>query len=111
MFSSGLPLRDASRRPEESEYVRIANPIAPERSVLRKSLLTSVLEVAEKNARAQSIAMFEVGQVFEPNGKDLPLEPRKLAIVLTGARLVSAWDVKNAPVFDFFDMKGRIELL
>ncbi len=92
-------------------YVRIANPIAPERSVLRRSLLTSVLEIAEKNARAESIALFEVGSVFEPNGNDLPFEPRKLAIVMTGSRLASAWDVKDAPNFDFFDMKGRLELL
>jgi phenylalanyl-tRNA synthetase beta chain len=94
-----------------SEYVRIANPIAPERSVLRQSLLASVLEVVEKNARAESIAMFEVGSIFEPVKNNLPNEPRKLAIVMTGARIASAWDVKDAPAFDFYDMKGRIELL
>ncbi|MBI3151670.1 MAG: phenylalanine--tRNA ligase subunit beta, partial [Chloroflexi bacterium] len=94
-----------------SDHVRIANPIAPERSVLRRSLLTSVLEIAEKNARAESLALFEVGSVFEPNGNDLPNEPRKLAIVMTGSRLASAWDVKDFPDFDFFDMKGRLELL
>ena len=93
------------------EYVRIANPIAPERSVLRQSLLAAVLEVAEKNARAESITMFEVGSIFEPVKNDLPNEPRKLAIVMTGARSASAWDVKAAPAFDFYDMKGRIELL
>ncbi|MCX6057095.1 MAG: phenylalanine--tRNA ligase subunit beta [Chloroflexi bacterium] len=93
------------------EYVRIANPIAPERSVLRQSLLAAVLEVAEKNARAESIVMFEVGSIFEPVKNDLPNEPRKLAIVMTGARSASAWDVKAAPAFDFYDMKGRIELL
>ncbi|HLA88685.1 MAG TPA: phenylalanine--tRNA ligase subunit beta [Anaerolineales bacterium] len=92
-------------------YVRIANPIAPERSVLRKSLLASVLEIAEKNARAESIAMFEIGSIFEPNNNDLPNEPRKLALVMTGARLASAWDVKDSPAFDLFDMKGRLELL
>jgi phenylalanyl-tRNA synthetase beta chain len=93
------------------EYVRIANPIAPERSVLRQSLLAAVLEVAEKNVRAESIAMFEVGSIFEPVKNDLPNEPRKLAIVMTGVRSASAWDVKAAPAFDFYDMKGRIELL
>ena len=93
------------------EYVRIANPIAPERSVLRQSLLAAVLEVAEKNARAESITMFEVGSIFEPVKNDLPNEPRKLAIVMTGVRSASAWDVKAASAFDFYDMKGRIELL
>jgi phenylalanyl-tRNA synthetase beta chain len=94
-----------------SEYVRITNPIAPERSVLRQSLLASVLEVVEKNARAESIAMFEVGSIFEPIKNELPNELRKLAMVMTGARITSAWDVKDSPAFDFFDMKGRIELL
>jgi len=100
-----------SRVVAHSEYVRIANPIAPERSVLRQSLVASVLEVAEKNAKAESIAMFEVGSIFEPVKNNLPNEPRKLAIVMTGARIASAWDVKDAPAFDFYDMKGRIELL
>ncbi|MBI5943887.1 MAG: phenylalanine--tRNA ligase subunit beta [Chloroflexi bacterium] len=100
-----------SRVVSHDEYVRIANPIAPERSVLRQSLLASVLEVAEKNAKAESIAMFEVGSVFEPLKNNLPNEPRRLAIVMTGKRIASAWDVKDAPAFDFYDMKGRIELL
>ncbi|NOT05302.1 MAG: phenylalanine--tRNA ligase subunit beta [Anaerolineales bacterium] len=100
-----------SRVVTHNEYVRIANPIAPERSVLRQSLLASVLEVVEKNAKAESIAMFEVGSIFEPVKNDLPNEPRRLAIVMTGARIASAWDVKDSPKFDFYDMKGRIELL
>ncbi|MBI5963921.1 MAG: phenylalanine--tRNA ligase subunit beta [Chloroflexi bacterium] len=100
-----------SRVVTHAEYVRIANPIAPERSVLRQSLLASVLEVVEKNAKAESVAMFEVGSIFEPVKNDLPNEPRRLAIVMTGARIASAWDVKDSPKFDFYDMKGRIELL
>jgi phenylalanyl-tRNA synthetase beta chain len=100
-----------SRVIAHNEYVRIANPIAPERSVLRRSLLAAVLEVAEKNAKAESIAMFEVGSVFEPVKNNLPNEPRKLGIVMTGARINSAWDVKDSPAFDFYDMKGRIEIL
>jgi len=94
-----------------SEYVALANPIAPERRVMRRSLLASVLESAEKNARAESIAMFEIGSTFEPNANGLPREPHKLALVLTGSRIATAWDVKDSPSYDFFDMKGRIELL
>lgn len=100
-----------SRLVSYNEYVRLANAIAPERRVLRRSLLASVLEAAEKNAQAESIAMFENGPVFEPVEHDLPNEPHKLAIVMTGLRNATAWDVKDSSVFDFFDMKGRIELL
>ncbi len=93
------------------EYVALANPIAPERRVMRRSLLASLLENVEKNARAESISMFEIGSVFEPNKNDLPNEPRRLAIAMTGLRTQTAWDVKDSASFDFYDMKGRLELL
>jgi phenylalanyl-tRNA synthetase beta chain len=100
-----------SRLAPQGEYVRIANPITPERNVLRRSLLASVLEAAEKNSRAESLALFEIGAIFLPHKNELPDEPRKLAIVMTGRRIASAWDVKDSPAFDFYDLKGRIELL
>ncbi len=109
-----------SRLVSYKEYVTLANPIAPERRVMRRSLLASVLESAEKNARAESISMFEIGSIFVPvkndpstpsAGQGLPNEPRKLAIVMTGLRNATAWDVKDSAPLDFFDLKGRIELL
>ncbi len=105
------------------EYVHITNPIAPDRSVLRRSLLASVLDNLERNIRlSESLAFFEIGPVFEPavNGasdppaaeeQGLPNEPRKLALAMTGLRAATAWDIKEPPPFDFFDLKGRIELL
>jgi phenylalanyl-tRNA synthetase beta chain len=100
-----------SRLVVHDDYVALANPIAPERRVLRRSLLASVLESAEKNARAESIAMFEIGSIFEPVKNDLPNETRRLALVTTGARIAAAWDVKDSPKLDFYDLKGRLELL
>jgi len=104
------PEREA-RLIQHDKYVLIANPITPERRVLRRSLLASVLEAAEHNSRAESIAMYEIGSIFEPGKNELPDEPHKLAIVMTGQRIATAWDVKDSPLYDFFDMKGRIELL
>ncbi len=100
-----------SRLIPRNEYVALANPITPERRVLRRSLLASVLESVEENARAESIAMFELGPVFEPRKNDLPNEVGTLALVMTGARIPTAWDVKDSPMYDFYDVKGRIELL
>jgi phenylalanyl-tRNA synthetase beta chain len=100
-----------SRLVSHTEYVELANPIAPERRVMRRSLLASVLEVAEKNARAESVTMFEIGSIFEPVRNELPEEPHRLAMVMTGLRIPTSWDVKASPSLDFFDMKGRIELL
>ena len=91
----------------QGEFVKIANPSTPEKRVLRRSLMASVLEVIEKNARLRdSLAFFEIGPVFIPNKGDLPDEPRKLAIAMTGRRQPPAWDVCDVPVMDFYDMKG-----
>lgn len=100
-----------SRLLPHNEYVTLANSITPERRVLRRSVLASVLESAEKNARAESVAMFELGPIFEPDQSGLPEERSRLALVMTGARIATAWDVKDSPPYDFYDMKGRIELL
>ena len=100
-----------SRLVTHNEYAKLANPIAPERRVLRRSLLASVLDAAEKNGRVESIEMFEIGSIFEPVKGDLPNEPRKLAMVMSGLRTPTSWDVKDSLYMDFFDMKGRIELL
>ncbi|HJR81126.1 MAG TPA: phenylalanine--tRNA ligase subunit beta [Anaerolineales bacterium] len=100
-----------SRLMTYDKYVPIANPITPERRAMRRSLLASVLEAVEKNARAESVAMFELGPVFEPSGSGLPDEPSRLALAMTGSRIPTSWDVKDSPIFDFYDLKGRIELL
>jgi len=94
------------------EYVRVANPIAPEKAVLRRSLLSSVLDAIERNARLrEGLALFEIGPIFEPNGSELPTEITKLAIAMTGQRDEISWDLQTSPAMDFYDLKGRIERL
>ncbi len=94
------------------EYVKLANPIAPEKRVLRRSVLASVLNVVERNARlSDALEMFEIGPVFIPQGGGLPLEPRRLAIALSGRRYSPAWDSKLGVKLDFYDLKGVIEAL
>ena len=97
---------------QEQQYVRIANPTTPDKNVLRRSLVASVLDTLEKNIRlGESLSFFEIGSVFEPVKNDLPNEPRRLAVAMTGLREATAWDVQNSPPLDFYDLKGRIELL
>ena len=96
-----------------AHYVTLLNPVAAERVVLRRALLASVLEVAEANARFQQrLALFEIGPVFLPlAGAALPLEQRRLALVLWGPRAQSGWQAADAGAQDFFDLKGLVELL
>ncbi len=92
-------------------YVKLANPIAPEKRVLRRSLLSSVLNVVKRNARLrETLALFEVGSVYIPKA-GLPDEPRRLAFALTGKRYESAWDAKVGVRLDFYDIKGIVEAL
>jgi len=94
------------------EYIYLANPIAPEKRALRRSLLASVLGILEKNARQRdSLALFEVGSVYVPQPGSLPAEPRRLAIAISGKRYAPAWDVKVGVKLDFYDLKGIIEAL
>ncbi len=98
--------------PAESDYVRLANPIAPEKRVLRRHLLASVLDVLERNQRLDdSLAFFEIGPVFIPSDGPLPDEPHELALVMQGARREPAWDDARPPQLDFFDLKGVLEAL
>ncbi|HEX8992831.1 MAG TPA: phenylalanine--tRNA ligase subunit beta [Anaerolineales bacterium] len=93
-------------------YVRISNPITPDKSVLRRSLLASVLDDMQHNIRvSESLAFFEIGPVFEAVPDALPNEPKRLTMAMTGSRNPVAWDQPQAQRVDFFDLKGRLELL
>jgi phenylalanyl-tRNA synthetase beta chain len=95
-----------------ADYVELANPIAPDKTVLRHSLLTSLLEAARSNARyAERQQLFEIGSIYLARAdQELPDEPRRLGILITGRRDAGDWigttAVENA---DFFDLKGLIE--
>lgn len=95
----------------EQDYVRLANPIAPDKRVLRRSLLNSVMNVVKNNERrVDSLALFEVGPVFI-SATDLPIEPRRLAMAMCGNRDHSSWDDQKSQPMDFYDLKGIIEAL
>ena len=100
------PEREARRLPpaadpDDKPYVHLANPIAMDRTVLRHSLLSSVLEVVERNARLRPrMALFEIGPVFmSSEGGDLPDELSRLVIILTGPRSCLTGRERTAPLW------------
>lgn len=106
--------REAPLVGPNAEYVRLANPVTVERSVMRRSVLASVLESAASNLRhVNGLRLFEIGFVYLPRpGQKLPDEPRRLAFVMTGPRDVEFWDSTAKPaLLDFFDLKGIVEAL
>lgn len=98
---------------EPDEYVRIANPISSERTVMRRSLLPGLLEAAERNLRhVDAVRLFEVGSVYHPTQGPLPHEPRRVAIVMCGRRLPESWadgGKGSKEAMGFFDLKGVVE--
>ncbi len=108
------PEREARRLPPESAaddkpYLKLANPISADKAVMRHSVLVSVLETAERNARIRErLALFEIGPIFlaseQPSG--LPDELQRLSIVLAGPRSLPSWQGSDGSPLDFYDLKG-----
>lgn len=101
---------------QNEQFITLLNPLNVNRRVMRRSMLVSALENAAYNYRySERLANFEIGRIYLPEkgtGK-LPLEERRLSILLTGSRrLVNLHgDPAGAEPFDFFDVKGIIETL
>ncbi len=98
---------------ELAEPIRLKNPIAADRSILRQSLLVSLIEAAERNARLQPrLALFEIGSVYWRSASDLlPDEPLRLGILLGGQRSLQGWQSADLDLMDFYDLKGILESL
>jgi len=93
-------------------YVELANPMVADKTVLRHTLLISLLENAAQNAHfTPHQQLFEVGNVyFQRDAQKLPDEPRRLGILMTGPRRVNNWTGGEPETnVDFYDLKGVIE--
>jgi phenylalanyl-tRNA synthetase beta chain len=91
--------------------VELANPLSSDLSVLRTTLLGSLLDVAAHNrARgASTLRLFEAGAVYLPNGDaSLPREPYHVGAVLTGSARPASWREGAPPGVDFFAAKGAL---
>ncbi len=95
----------------QADYVRIINPPTEDRTVLRHTLLVSLLDALANNIRFTSrVQIFEIGSIYlRHQGQELPDEPRRLGILLTGPREKESWLGGDTSPVDFYDMKGVIE--
>jgi phenylalanyl-tRNA synthetase beta chain len=117
-YSLTTPEREAPLGIAGNTHVQLVNPISSDRGVMRQSLLTNLLEVLATNLRTiDDVRLFEIGSVYLPREEaNLPDEPRRLAVVMTGKRGVEYWQdsatgaTKPVPL-DFFDLKGIVESL
>jgi phenylalanyl-tRNA synthetase beta chain len=94
---------------DASQYLKLTNPLTPEREYMRRSLLESLA----LNLREQErVLLFEIGRVYlRHEGQLLPDEPRRLGLALAGPREPHSWLAKSPEAMDFFDLKGVIEAI
>ncbi|TVX98312.1 phenylalanine--tRNA ligase subunit beta [Cohnella terricola] len=93
--------------------IALAMPMSEERSVLRTTLIPSLLESAAYNLSRKNgdIALFEIGNVYHTDEETLtrlPHEKPRAALLLAGNRRTAAWN-RTAESVDFYDAKGILE--
>ena len=100
--------------------VRVVNPIAAPHSVMRSSLLGSLVEVLRLNLsrKASRVRVFELAKVFLRDARVVDgalsvagvRQPLRLAGLAFGPSVPVQWGQAERPV-DFFDVKGDLEAL
>jgi phenylalanyl-tRNA synthetase beta chain len=100
--------------------IRVLNPIASPLSVMRSSLMGSLVAVLRFNLshRASRVRVFELGRVYRRDAsvKDTDAsvagieQPVRVAGLAYDTADELQWGTKGRPV-DFFDVKGDVELL
>jgi phenylalanyl-tRNA synthetase beta chain len=99
-----------SLRPE-TKPMPLANPLSERYSVMRRSLLPNLFEVARFNQRRglPAVRVFEIATVFYENpAADVPEQPEHVALICGG---VEGTPWQREAVLDLFDLKGAVDLL
>ena len=103
-----------------AQPIRLLNPISSQMSVMRSSLLGSLLQVLQFNQarKASRVRVFELGRVFlrdaaVPNSDTTVAgfhQPMRVAGLISGSADALQWGRKEQAV-DFFDAKGDVQAL
>ena len=92
--------------------VRLANPIALDKAVMRTTLVPGLVHTLRGNLNRgeEHVRVFEIGRCFEGTSPDLRVQPERIAGLAYGSRMPEQWGVADDAV-DFFDAKGDLEAL
>jgi phenylalanyl-tRNA synthetase beta chain len=103
-----------------ADPIRVLNPIAAQQSVMRSSLIGSLVATLRHNLayRIQRVRVFEVGRVYRRDAAvddaDVSVagidQPLRVAALACGAVDALQWGVTDRHA-DFFDAKGDVEAL
>jgi phenylalanyl-tRNA synthetase beta chain len=107
-----------------NDPIKLLNPIASQLSVMRSSLMGSLLDVLKHNLdrKAARVRVFELGRVFardasvktaiEEGAQQVQgiAQPLRIAGLAFGGAVQRQWSAKDSAA-DFFDVKGDVEAL
>lgn len=82
-----------------NEAVILNNPLDEDHVYMRRTLVPSLLQVLQENKAYKTIKIFEIANIYEKNGKNLPTEERILAGIIKQQKV------------SFYDVKGIVEQL
>jgi phenylalanyl-tRNA synthetase beta chain len=82
-----------------NDAVTIQNPLSDDMVYMRRTIVPSLLQVVKENQDYETIRIFELANIYEQNGKDLPKQILKLAGLVHRHKV------------SFFEVKGVIEQL
>lgn len=79
------------------DAVTIHNPLTEDFVHMRKTLIPGMMRVVEENKDHETIRLFEIANVYQKGGRDLPKQIMRLAGIL------------HKPKADFYEMKSIVE--
>jgi len=93
-------------------FVRVENPNSVEMNVMRVNLMYGMLSTIKNNVnnsgKGTPLKLFEIGKVFGHNGSKFT-EENHLCFAICGKMDFRSFDAKEKN-FDFFDIKGEMEM-
>ncbi|MEI3529751.1 MAG: phenylalanine--tRNA ligase subunit beta [Bacilli bacterium] len=94
-------------RYETKEQINLPNPMSTDKSVIRTSILPSLLNTYDYNKarKVSDILLYEISKTYDINYN----EDSKIAILMKGNYLVNNW--QGSSKIDFYVIKGVIENL
>jgi len=116
----------------QDDVVALENPMSEDQSVMRTTLLGSLLDALRRNRSRgfEDVRLFEAGSVYLPrasagelataatgnpwypaNDPDLPVERTRIAALLTGHVRPPSWGDAEPPRADLFAAKGVLEAM
>jgi len=91
--------------------IKLSNPISEDLATLRPSILPGALQVLKwnKNRKISDQQLFEIGNIFYLENKDLNSrkEFKKIALIITGNIIKNSW-MNKSRVSTFYDFKGEV---